>query len=79
MYGNRKYHPELGNLVTKEHTWYALTDKWILAQKLRRAMIQLTDHMKFKKKEQSVGVSILLRRGNDDTIAYTNKHLLKGP
>ena len=31
----RKYHPELGNSITKEHTWYALTDKWILAQKLR--------------------------------------------
>jgi hypothetical protein len=30
---------ELANIilseVTKEHTWYALTDKWILAQKLR--------------------------------------------
>jgi hypothetical protein len=22
-----KYHPEWGNPVTKEHTWYALTDK----------------------------------------------------
>jgi hypothetical protein len=29
------YHPEWGNPITKEHTWYALTDKWILAQKLR--------------------------------------------
>ena len=30
------YHPEWGNPVTKEHTWYALTDKpMILAQKLR--------------------------------------------
>ena len=29
------YHPEWGNLITKEHTWYALTDKWILALKLR--------------------------------------------
>jgi len=30
----RKCHLEWGNLVTKEHTWYALIDKWILAQKL---------------------------------------------
>jgi hypothetical protein len=25
--------PEWGNPITKEHTWYALSDKWILAQK----------------------------------------------
>jgi hypothetical protein len=35
MYGIRKYHPECGNPVTKEHTWYTLTDEWILAQKIR--------------------------------------------
>jgi hypothetical protein len=57
----RKYHPELGNPSTKEHTWYALTDKWLLAQKL----IQFTDHMKPKKKEdQSVNTSVFLRRGD---------------
>jgi hypothetical protein len=34
---------------------YALTDKWILAQKLGIPKIQFTDHMKLKKKEdQSV-------------------------
>ena len=29
-------HPKWGNLITKEHTctWYILSDKWILAQKL---------------------------------------------
>jgi hypothetical protein len=27
--------PELGNPITKELTWYVLSDKWILAQKLR--------------------------------------------
>jgi hypothetical protein len=27
-----------GNTITKEHTWYALTDKWILAQKLRKLL-----------------------------------------
>jgi hypothetical protein len=35
----------------KEHTWYALTDKWILAQKLGIPKIQFTDHMKLKKKD----------------------------
>jgi hypothetical protein len=47
--------------LTKEHTWYALTDKCILAQKLRIPKIQFTDNMKFKKmEEQNV---VLLRRG----------------
>jgi hypothetical protein len=32
------YHPEWGNTITKEHTWYALTDNWILVQKLRIAV-----------------------------------------
>jgi hypothetical protein len=64
MYRTRKYHPKRGNSVTKEHTWYALTDKWILAQKLRIPKIQFTDYMKLKKKEdQSVDASVL-RRGN---------------
>jgi hypothetical protein len=35
MVGTRKYHPERGNPITKECTQYALTDKWILAQKFR--------------------------------------------
>ena len=48
MDGTRKYHPEWGNSITKEHTWYALTYKWILALKLRIPKIQLTDHMKLK-------------------------------
>jgi hypothetical protein len=49
-----------------EPLWrHALTDKWILAQKLRIPKIQFTDHMKLKKKEvQSVDTLILLRRGN---------------
>ena len=65
MNGSRKYHPDWGNSVTKEHTCYALTDKWILAQKLGIPMIQFTDHMKLKKKEdQCVDTSILLRGGN---------------
>jgi hypothetical protein len=44
----------------KNITWYVLTDKWILAQKLRIP----TDIMKLKKKkDQLVGVSIFLRKG----------------
>jgi hypothetical protein len=34
MDGSGGYHPEWGNPITKEVTWYALTDKWILARKL---------------------------------------------
>jgi hypothetical protein len=53
------------NPITKEHTWYALTDEWILAQKLWIPKIQFIGHMKLKKKEdQGVGTSILLRKGN---------------
>ena len=49
----------------KEHIWYALTDKWILAQKFGILKVQFTDHRKLRKKEdQSVGASVLLRRGN---------------
>jgi hypothetical protein len=63
MDGTRKYHPEWGNPITKEHTWYAFTDKWILAQKFRIHKIQFTDYMKLKKKENhSVDTFILLRR-----------------
>ena len=43
MDGTRKYHPECGKPITKEYTWYALTDKWILAQNLRIPTIQLTE------------------------------------
>ena len=59
------YHPEWGNPITKEHTWYALTDKQILSQKRRISKIQFVKHMKLKKKEdQSVDTLNLLRKGN---------------
>jgi hypothetical protein len=49
MDGTRKYHPESGNPITKENTWYALTGKWILAPILRIPKIQFRDHLKLKK------------------------------
>jgi hypothetical protein len=65
MDGSRGYHPEWGNPITKEHTWYVLTNKWILAQKLEIPKIQFSKHMNLKKKEdQSVDTLFLLRRGN---------------
>jgi hypothetical protein len=45
---------------------HSLIDKWILGKELRIPTIQLTDHMKLKRKEdQRAGVSVLLRRGNN--------------
>ena len=65
MDGSGQYHLEWGTPITKEHTWYALTDKWILAQKLRIPKIQFGKHMTLKKKEdQSVDTSFLLKMGN---------------
>jgi hypothetical protein len=65
MNGTGGNHPEWGNPITKELTWYALTEKWILAQKLRIPKIKFAKHMKLKKKEdQSVDTSSLLRIGN---------------
>ena len=36
-------------------SWYVLTDKWILAQKLRIPKIQFSDHMKLKKDDPYKG------------------------
>jgi hypothetical protein len=52
------------NQSQTEHTWYIFTDKWILAPKPRIPKIQFTELMKLKKTEnQTVDVSVLLRRG----------------
>ena len=59
------YHPELGNPITNELTWYALTDKWILAQKLRIPKIQFPKHKKIKKEDQRVDTSFLPRIRNE--------------
>ena len=63
---------EIENIILSEVTQsqknthgYALTDKWIVAQKLVIPKIQFTDDMKLKKKEdQSVDTLVLLRIGN---------------
>jgi hypothetical protein len=61
---------ELENIILSEVTQsqkntHALTDKWILIQKLGIPKTQFTDHMKLRQKEdQSVDTSILFRRGN---------------
>jgi hypothetical protein len=68
MDGTWKYHPEWGNLVTKEHAWYVLTDKWILAQTFWISKIQFTDHMKLKKKDdQSVDAFRSSLKGEQST------------
>jgi hypothetical protein len=58
------YHPEWGNPITKDVTWYALSDNWILAQKTRIPKIQLPKHKKIKKKDQLMDTSFLPRIGN---------------
>jgi hypothetical protein len=54
---------------TEEHTWYALTDKCVLAQKLRIPKIQFAKHKKIRKNEdQHVDTSFLLRIGNKTSM-----------
>ena len=51
--------------ITKEILRYALTDKWILAQKHRTPEIQFAKHRKIKKREyQCMDTSFLLRIAN---------------
>jgi hypothetical protein len=62
------YHPEWGNPITKEITWYALTDKWILAQKPRIPKIQLPKHKKIKKVDKHMDTSFLPRIRNKISV-----------
>jgi hypothetical protein len=65
MDGPGGYHPDWSNPITKKLTGYVLTDKWIVAQKLRIPKIQVAKHMNLKKNEdQSVDTLPLLRIGN---------------
>jgi hypothetical protein len=46
--------------------WYVVTDKWILGKEHEIPMLQLTDHMKLKRKEdQRMYTLVLFRRGNN--------------
>ena len=50
-----KYHPKWGNPITKEYTWNAVTDKWILISPEHWILkTQLTYQMIPKKKEGEV-------------------------
>jgi hypothetical protein len=65
MVGSGGYHLERDNLITKENTGYVLTDKWILAQKLRIPKIQFAKHLKLQNiEDENENTLILLRRGN---------------
>ena len=59
----RKCHPEQGNPITKEHTWYALTNKQTLAQKFKINKLRFTQHKKLKKEDLSEGALVPLRKG----------------
>ena len=48
--------------IMKEHSWYALSDKWILVQRFKISKLQFTDHRKLKKEHQSGGVLVPLRK-----------------
>ena len=39
MDGTGKYHPEWDKPITKEHTWYILTDKWIWNSRRRKTTV----------------------------------------
>jgi hypothetical protein len=50
--GTRRYHPERGNSDPKGHTWYVLTDTWMLAKEYRIPRMQLTDRCVTSRKAQ---------------------------
>jgi hypothetical protein len=60
MDGSGGYHPKLGNPNTKEHTWYAFTDKWILPQSTQNTICET--HETQKDRRPKCGHLILLRR-----------------
>ena len=58
-----KCRPDQGNPFTKEYTWYTLTDKWMLAQKLKINKLEFPQHRKLQKKENlSEDVLVPLRK-----------------
>jgi hypothetical protein len=74
MDGPGGHHSEWGNPITKELTWYVLIDKWILTQKLRIPKLQFAKHMKLKKNEDQIVVTLpLLRIGNKTPMEVVTK------
>ena len=63
MDGTRKFHPERDYPVTEEHTWYALTNKWMLVQKLKISNLQFTQHRKLKNVDLSESSMVPPRKG----------------
>jgi hypothetical protein len=51
-------------IQSQNNRGYALTYKWILAQKFRIPKIQFVKHMKLKKEDQGVDTLFLLGMGN---------------
>ena len=78
MDATRKYQFEWVNPIIKEHTWYALTDKWILALKLRIPNVQFTDQMKPKKKEdKSVDTWYFLKENKIPMVRDTERQIVQ--
>jgi hypothetical protein len=65
MDGSGGYHRKWGNSISKEHTWYAFTDKWILDQKLRIPKIQFANTWNSRGRETKV---LILRRSYRDKV-----------
>jgi hypothetical protein len=60
-----KYHPKWGSLATKEHTWYVLTDKWIVAKKRslkhHDTIYRPYKTQKERRSQQNVNAAVLLK------------------
>ena len=74
------------NTITKEYTWYALTDKWILAQKLRillrredKIPIEGFTETKFGAKTKGWTIQRLPHLGVHPIISHQTQTLLHMP
>ena len=59
-----------GNPITKEHTCYALTDKWILVQKLGIPKIQFINQIKLK----SLSPNLIPEEGRDLHLLWPSSY-----
>ena len=65
MDGSGGYHPEWSNPITKEHTWYALTDKWILVRSSEYPRYNLQNTWNSRRRKTKVWILwFLLEVGN---------------